>query len=102
MKKSISNAFIGFLAGAAAGTIVGILYAPDKGSRTRRKIRKKTHKLSADVSETLNSQIDNMKQHVNDFVEDIKDKIETLESDIKEKVSEQQKRADSAFAEKIK
>jgi gas vesicle protein len=100
MKKSISNAFIGFIAGAAAGTIVGILYAPNKGSRTRRKIRKKTHRLSSDVMGSINSQVDNMKRNVNDFVEDIKDKIETLESDIKEKVSEQQKKA--AAAAKVK
>ncbi|MGB8490598.1 MAG: YtxH domain-containing protein [Bacteroidales bacterium] len=30
--------FLGILAGLAAGTIIGILFAPDKGSATREKI----------------------------------------------------------------
>jgi gas vesicle protein len=38
----INNNFLpGLLAGAAVGIIVGILFAPDKGSETRRKIREK-------------------------------------------------------------
>ena len=34
MKKS--NVVLGVLAGAAIGALLGILYAPDKGSKTRK------------------------------------------------------------------
>ena len=39
MKKS--NVVLGVLAGAAIGALVGILFAPDKGTNTRKKLRRK-------------------------------------------------------------
>ena len=44
MSKKGSNALMVFLAGAAAGAILGILYAPDKGSNTREKLSFKLDK----------------------------------------------------------
>jgi len=46
MKESTSNFLLGLLAGAAAGALVGILFAPDKGSKTRENIKKKLLDLS--------------------------------------------------------
>jgi gas vesicle protein len=41
MAKSYSKIVLVGLAGLAAGVVVGVLLAPDKGSKTRKRIKKK-------------------------------------------------------------
>jgi gas vesicle protein len=43
--KSSTSFLIGLLSGAAIGAALGILYAPDKGKVTRKKIAQKTEDL---------------------------------------------------------
>ncbi len=63
MSKKRSNALMAFLAGAAAGAILGILYAPDKGTNTREK---------------LSFQLDKYKKILEDFLADVVSGKETL------------------------
>ena len=42
-----------FAGGAAAGAILGILFAPDKGSDTRKKISERGKKISGDLKNKL-------------------------------------------------
>ena len=46
------------LAGAAAGAILGILFAPDKGTETRRKISEKGSELAGSVKDRVNEYAD--------------------------------------------
>jgi len=55
--------------GAAIGGALGILFAPDKGSETRRKISKKGNDLTDAVKEKFDAIVDKFKKEV----EEVKD-----------------------------
>lgn len=52
--------FLGVLAGMAAGALLGILFAPDKGSETRRKIVEKGEDYVDDVKQKFNGLVDDL------------------------------------------
>ena len=76
--KSTSSFLIGLLSGAAIGAALGILYAPDKGEVTRKKIAKKAEDFKDDLYEKM----DEMKHSFNDSIGKVKEKVE----DMKEKM----------------
>lgn len=49
MSKDSGSIILALLTGAAIGAGVGILYAPDKGDNTRKKISKQAKKTSDDI-----------------------------------------------------
>jgi gas vesicle protein len=56
-----SNVLLGIVAGAAVGALLGVLFAPDKGSNTRRKISKKGEDFVGGIKEKTNLLIDVVK-----------------------------------------
>ncbi len=67
---STSKVLLSLLAGAVAGSAIGILFAPDKGSETRRKI-----------SEESNDLANNLKSKFNDLIDGAKEKFSSLKSE---------------------
>ena len=68
---------LGLLAGVAAGAILGILFAPDKGSNTRKKIVSKGEDYADGVKEKFNEVID----AINDKYKSVKKGADNLVAD---------------------
>jgi len=51
--KNITKILIALGAGALAGGVLGVLFAPDKGAETRRKIREGGKKIKDQVGDKL-------------------------------------------------
>lgn len=67
---------LGILLGIGAGALLGILFAPAKGSKTRKRILDKGQGYA-----------DDLKDKLHDLYQDVSDKYDTLLEDAKEVVS---------------
>lgn len=80
---STGKVLLGLLAGVAIGATLGILFAPDKGTKTRSLIAKK----SDDYAEEL-------EQQLSKILESISSKIETVKEDMIQKTANGKTKAD--------
>lgn len=53
MSNNTGQTLLALLTGAAIGAGVGILYAPDKGSKTRKKIEKQAKKAQKEIDQKV-------------------------------------------------
>ena len=72
-----NKALLGFLGGIAAGALLGVLYAPDKGSKTRKKIKQKGGQYADDAKDKAEEILENFSQ-----------KYETLKAESKDHIAQ--------------
>ena len=91
---SNSKAALGFLAGAAAGAILGILFAPEKGADTRQKLSKKTGDIGdslkttfSDFIDGLTSKYEGVKEDASGLYEKGREKATSMKADVKNSFS---------------
>jgi len=80
---------LGVLASFAVGATLGVLFAPDKGSSTRKKISKKRDDYVQEIGdkynafvETVTKKIDALKSDASHLVDNGKAKAEALEAKV--------------------
>jgi gas vesicle protein len=70
---SSGKVVLGLLAGVAVGALAGILFAPAKGSKTRKRILKKGEDLTDDLKEKFDDLLENVTEKFDKVKKDVSD-----------------------------
>ncbi|WP_166966077.1 YtxH domain-containing protein [Yeosuana marina] len=84
-----SNTILGLVAGLAVGATLGILLAPDKGEKTRKKMVSKTKETKDKLKDSFDDFLDTVSKKYGS----IKDQGEELLKKEKEEIKERMKKA---------
>lgn len=72
-----------FIGGSLIGFIIGILFAPKKGSELRNDIKNKVKEIKNSPTETITDMVKDMKSKISNIVDDIDgDNIDIVEDEI--------------------
>ena len=88
MSTKNGNSILALLAGAAVGVGLGILFAPDKGSKTREKIKEGFDDLKDQTKSKLDFLDDEAKEKFAETKDELKATVESLLSDTSYKAEE--------------
>lgn len=96
--------FFSLLVGLAAGAALGILYAPDKGSKTRARVRKAAENGYEDLKENLSDlgakasqKTDETKETVKNLRETLRERADEIKEDTRALLLDQLERLENAL-----
>ena len=75
---SKTNVLLGLLAGVSVGAVLGILFAPEKGSHTRKKLSKKGEDYAEGLKEELTEKFNEFIGTLGEKINYAKDEVENL------------------------
>jgi gas vesicle protein len=77
--KDFSKMMFFLATGFAAGAVLGVLFAPEKGEITRSKVRDKASELGDEVAEKYDQEIERLQKRINElkkrFAEELSDSL---------------------------
>ncbi len=82
-----TKSFLSLLAGLAAGAAIGMLYAPDKGWKTRARVRKAAENGYEDLKENLGdlgTKVDEKSEEAKQTIKSLRDTLREKSEEIKE------------------
>lgn len=88
-----NKAILGILAGVAVGSALGVLFAPDKGEKTRKKIADKTQDAKDKLKESFDDFIETASEKYTSIKQEGEDLIKSKKEDLKEKIIKETKKA---------
>jgi len=87
---STEKVVLGVVAGLATGALLGVLFAPDKGVRTRKRMIREGEMITDDMTEkimdildTITDKFNDVKKDVTDFAEKARATGKTIEKEVK-------------------
>ena len=92
-----SDSLFAFVTGAAAGLTLGLLFAPEKGEETRRKLKETV----GDAADSAKARARLARMELNDLKADLQDQAEDLKEDVRMKIFERLEKLESAIQKDI-
>ncbi len=91
------DSLFAFIAGAAAGLTLGLLFAPEKGEETRRKLKE----TAGDAVDSIRNRAESAKTEIEELKAELKDRTEDLKDDVRMRIFERLEKLESAIQKDI-
>lgn len=91
------DSLFAFVVGAAAGLTLGLLFAPEKGEDTRRKLKETV----GDAVDSARARARLARMELDDLKAELKDQAEDLKDDVRMKIFERLEKLESALQKDI-
>lgn len=91
------DSLFAFVAGAAAGLTLGLLFAPEKGEDARRKLKETV----GDAVDSARARARLARMELDDLKAELKDQAEDLKDDVRMKIFERLEKLESALQKDI-